>query len=165
MDPLLIQNSIAIAHIGASKIAGVVTMVHGERGEAIPSFFTGHGDHPLPLVFMTDLSQDNPIRFEATGLTMQKFGAQNDREIDVYFMFAKRVFEENLGASEWDFYACLNGAVWLRDSGLVVPADFAVDPTDPAVLQIASRLVMDSKAALDKFVGWIREAAELVRVH
>lgn len=57
---------------------------------------------------------------------MEQLVQENSREIDIYFEFAMQVFEENPQAGDYDFYAALNAAFWLRDSRLVTPEAFTV---------------------------------------
>ena len=157
-----LANTIAIAHLGSRCVAGMVTMVRAAGGTEFPSFFTGHSDRPLPAVFMT--GPGNPIEFELTGLTMEQFGAGNNREIDVYYAFAMQVFEANLRPEEYDFYAALNAAVWLRDSGLVTPETFTKPSVTQTLIYSSAQMVMASKEGLDQFVAAIREASAAVSI-
>jgi hypothetical protein len=157
-----LANTIAIARIGQRRIAGMVTTVQGADGTEFPSFFTGHGDHPLPVVFLG--GPGNPIEFELTGLTMEQFGAANNREIDVYYAFAMEVFAENLRPHQYDFYAGLNAAVWLRASGLVTPETFTKPPVTQPLIYSSAQMVMASRDAMDHFVAAIREASAAVSI-
>ena len=160
-----IDETIAIARIGERRIAGVVNMMKSKDGIEFPAFFTGHSDQPLPILFMTETGPDCVIEYDLTGKSIKELGQENNREIDVYYAFAMQVFQQNLSADQYDFYAAINAAIWLRDSKLVSPETFTVAPVDPEVIKAASQMVMDSKQGLDHFVSAVKASTAQASVH